>query len=303
MLLIGALVVGVAALMGTGTSELAPGTVPTAYAGLILRYGSSCASLTPARLAAQLYQESKFDPVAVSNKGAIGIAQFLPATWSAHGFDASGDGRSDPRDPDDAIPSAAVYDCSLAADVAQVPGDAATNMLAAYNAGPYAVIKANGVPPFTETRQYVTRIHVLELAFTATIGPIAPSQAAAAAVTFAYGVLGTPYKWGGNGTSADKGRFDCSGLSQAAYRIGGVPLARLAHLQWYSGAHIPRDQLAPGDLVFFAYDLSDPNTIHHVGIYVGDGYMIDAPHTGADIRFDPIDQPDYIGAVRPIAAS
>ncbi len=50
--------------------------------------------------------------------------------------------------------------------------------------------------------------------------------------------------------------------------------------------------------MFFATDLSDPRTIHHVGIYVGGGYMIDAPHTGAVIRFDPIDEADYIGATR-----
>ena len=60
-----------------------------------------------------------------------------------------------------------------------------------------------------------------------------------------------------------------------------------------------RNQLHPGDLVFYATNLSDPATIHHVGIYTGNGYMIDAPYTGAVIRFDSIDQADYIGAVRP----
>jgi cell wall-associated NlpC family hydrolase len=56
--------------------------------------------------------------------------------------------------------------------------------------------------------------------------------------------------------------------------------------------------LLPGDLVFFAYDLNDPRTIHHVGIYVGGGWMINAPHTGAVIRYDKIDTADYFGATR-----
>jgi cell wall-associated NlpC family hydrolase len=61
-----------------------------------------------------------------------------------------------------------------------------------------------------------------------------------------------------------------------------------------------RDQLQPGDLVFFATDLSDPDTIHHVGIYTSNGSMIDAPFTRAVICFESIDQADYVGAVRPL---
>ena len=60
--------------------------------------------------------------------------------------------------------------------------------------------------------------------------------------------------------------------------------------------------LQPGDLVFFAYDLTDPGTIHHVGIYIGAGNMIDAPHQGAVVTMRPaITRGDYIGAVRPTA--
>jgi cell wall-associated NlpC family hydrolase len=71
--------------------------------------------------------------------------------------------------------------------------------------------------------------------------------------------------------------------------------------QWYAGVHVPRDQLQPGDLVFFATNVNDPSTIEHVGIYVGGGAMIDSPHTGSVIRFDALDgfNPQYIGAVRP----
>jgi cell wall-associated NlpC family hydrolase len=79
----------------------------------------------------------------------------------------------------------------------------------------------------------------------------------------------------------------------------GVKLPRTSRKQWYAGQHVARDQLEPGDLVFYARDLSDPRSIHHVGIYVSNGHMIDAPHAGAVIRFDSVDEPDYIGGVRP----
>jgi cell wall-associated NlpC family hydrolase len=63
------------------------------------------------------------------------------------------------------------------------------------------------------------------------------------------------------------------------------------------------DDLQPGDLVFFAHDLTDPATIHHVGIYIGAGNMIDAPHKGAVVSIRPaVGRGDYIGAVRPTAA-
>lgn len=279
----------------SSSEQLAPGTVPAAYASLIQSWGHSCPSLTPARLAAQLYAESGFNPKATSPVGAQGIAQFMPGTWAGHGIDANGDGTADVWDPADAIPSAALYDCSLAADVRSIGGDTAATMLAAYNAGPYAVLQARGVPPYAETQGYVARITQLEQTFAATTAAPPPSRAGAAAVAFAYNVLGTPYEWGGTGAD---GRFDCSGLTSAAYAAAGVHLPRTAAEQWYAGKHVSLSALQPGDLVFYAFNLADPSTIHHVGIYVGNGYMIDAPHTGADIRFDSIWEPDLIGASR-----
>jgi cell wall-associated NlpC family hydrolase len=84
-----------------------------------------------------------------------------------------------------------------------------------------------------------------------------------------------------------------------AYDQVGVHLDHWTHDQWVEGAHISRADLRPGDLVFFAYNTSDPSTIHHVGMYVGNGEMVDAPFTGADVRYDSVLRPDYIGAVRP----
>lgn len=278
-------------------SGLASGVVPADLAPMIERYGAVCPALSAPLLAAQLYQESRFDPSAVNPRsGAQGLGQFLPRTWTTYGIDADADGKADPFSPADAIASAASYDCVLARDIASVHGDPTDLMLAAYNAGPYAVIDAAGVPPFAETQHYVAAIRALEPVFTEVTTSLPSSAAAAKAIAFAYTRLGTPYEWGGTGID---GRFDCSGLTQAAYASAGITLPRTSREQWYAGQHISREQLRPGDLVFYATSLNDPRSIHHVGIYVSGRYMIDAPHTGASIRFDPVDQPDYIGAVRP----
>src|SRR6185312_15534444 len=109
-----------ASTAGPHAGALAPSTVPGAYTGLVSEYGNACPELSPALLAAQLYVESGFNPAAVSSAGAEGIAQFMPATWAAHGFDANGDGVADVWDPADAIPSAAAYDCELAAELSSV---------------------------------------------------------------------------------------------------------------------------------------------------------------------------------------
>ncbi|GGN25307.1 transglycosylase [Streptomyces fuscichromogenes] len=282
---------------GTGKT-LAKGAVPAAYQTLVQKWGNLCSALNPALLAAQLYQESGFNPKAQSPAAAQGIAQFIPGTWATHGIDGNGDGVRDVWDPNDAIPSAASYDCQLASYVKDVPGNVSDNMLAAYNAGAYAVIKYKGVPPYKETQNYVKTITTLEESFAAPVSRLSPTKQAAGAINYAQNKLGTPYLWGGNGTAADRGRFDCSGLTKAAYASVGITLPRVANDQYNAGPHPSRKELLPGDLVFFSTDLSNSRAIHHVGIYVGGGYMIDAPYTGAVIRFDPIDSADYFGATR-----
>ncbi|MBB5940124.1 cell wall-associated NlpC family hydrolase [Streptomyces zagrosensis] len=281
-----------------GNVQLAEGTVPAAYMPLVQKHGNTCSAINPALLAAQLYQESGWNPKAQSPANARGLAQFIPGTWAAYGVDGDRDGDRDIWDPADAIASAAAYDCALAGQVKHVPGDPTHNMLASYNAGPYPVIKYQGVPPYNETQNYVQRITTLAKSFAAPTQPVASSEQASAAIYFAQKKLGTPYLWGGNGTAAQGGRFDCSGLTKAAYASVGIELPRVANDQWNAGLHPNRNELQPGDLVFFAHDLQDPRSIHHVGIYVGGGKMINAPYTGAVIRFDDIDTPDYIGATR-----
>ncbi|MFR9800332.1 NlpC/P60 family protein [Streptomyces sp. MS06] len=284
--------------VGGGARSLAKGAVPAAYQALVQQWGNLCPALNPALLAAQLYQESGFNPKARSPAKALGIAQFIPGTWATHGIDGDGDGDRDVWDPKDAIPSAASYDCELARYVREVPGNATHNMLAAYNAGAYAVIRYGGVPPYRETQDYVRTITTLEKSFAAPVHRVDPSRQAAGAIYFAQKKLGTPYLWGGDGTPEQGGRFDCSGLTKAAYASVGITLPRVANDQYNAGPHPGRSELLPGDLVFFSDDLGDSRAIHHVGIYVGGGYMIDAPRTGAVIRFDPVDTPDYFGATR-----
>jgi cell wall-associated NlpC family hydrolase len=120
-----------------------------------------------------------------------------------------------------------------------------------------------------------------------------PSAAAEEAVAWALARLGTPYRWGGTGP----GGFDCSGLVQAAYAASGIALPRVAQAQYDAGPHLAADEtLEPGDLVFFG---SSPTAVDHVGMALGDGTMVDAPHTGAVVRVEPIWATGYVGATRP----
>lgn len=122
-------------------------------------------------------------------------------------------------------------------------------------------------------------------------GPLrAPNHRAAQAVAYAYGALGKPYVWGATGP----GSYDCSGLTQAAWRSAGVSLPRTTYTQIDAGTRVARSQLAPGDLVFFYSGVS------HVGLYIGGGQMIHAPRPGAPVRVAPIDQMPFAGAARPV---
>ncbi|WP_327220136.1 C40 family peptidase [Streptomyces cyaneofuscatus] len=116
----------------------------------------------------------------------------------------------------------------------------------------------------------------------------APDSRAARAVSFAHGAIGKPYVWGATGPNA----FDCSGLTQAAWKAAGVSLPRTTYTQINAGQRVSRSELAPGDLVFFYSGIS------HVGLYIGGGQMIHAPRPGAPVRIAPIDQMPFAGATR-----
>jgi hypothetical protein len=118
------------------------------------------------------------------------------------------------------------------------------------------------------------------------------------ALEFALAQIGDPYLYAANGPD----RWDCSGLTVGAYRSVGIGLPRVSRQQFWAGAFVPASQLLPGDLVFLAYVPSDPTTIHHVGMYAGDGLMVHAPRTGDVVRLGPVHLPDYAGAVRIVPA-
>lgn len=109
-------------------------------------------------------------------------------------------------------------------------------------------------------------------------------------VSVAMAQLGKPYRYG----AAGPGAFDCSGLVMYCYARVGVRLPHSSSAQYGCGAPVSRSELSPGDLVFFY------SPIHHVGIYVGGGNFIHAPHTGARVRVESLSSHrSYVGACRP----
>ncbi|WP_030981138.1 C40 family peptidase [Streptomyces sp. NRRL S-1813] len=115
------------------------------------------------------------------------------------------------------------------------------------------------------------------------------SAKAEKALAFARAQTGKPYVWGATGPSS----YDCSGLTQAAWKAAGIDLPRTTWDQVKVGQRIATKDLKPGDLVFFYDDIS------HVGMYIGGGKMIHAPHPGADVREESIYYMPIYGSVRP----
>jgi cell wall-associated NlpC family hydrolase len=106
--------------------------------------------------------------------------------------------------------------------------------------------------------------------------------------------IGLPYVWGAAGPAA----FDCSGLVQWAFRYAGVAMPRVSEEQWFTGPRVPYSEARPGDLLFWHYDPKDPSDIDHVAIYVGNGMMITAPHTGDYVKYAPVPLSNMAGVVR-----
>jgi peptidoglycan DL-endopeptidase CwlO len=114
------------------------------------------------------------------------------------------------------------------------------------------------------------------------------------AVAYVFDQLGCPYVYGSTGPCADG--FDCSGLMYAAYQSAGLTLPRDTYEEWAELPHISESDIVPGDLLIY-------NDIGHVAMYVGNGMIIDAPHTGADVEEIPMDETWYAenfdGALEP----
>ncbi|MFF8838529.1 NlpC/P60 family protein [Streptomyces sp. NPDC015130] len=172
------------------------------------------------------------------------------------------------------------YDAAVAArDGARAPGGSATSGGAGTTAGTATASGGDAGSAATRADRSSGGVR----------GPVtAPNTRAAEAISFARAQLGKPYVWGATGPSA----YDCSGLTQAAWRAAGVSLPRTTYTQINAGQRVSRSQLAPGDLVFFYSGIS------HVGLYIGGGQMIHAPRPGAPVRVAPIDEMPFAGASR-----
>jgi cell wall-associated NlpC family hydrolase len=109
--------------------------------------------------------------------------------------------------------------------------------------------------------------------------PVFPDDPGGAALRFAFAQLGKNYQWAAAGPDT----YDCSGLVLASWRTVGRNLPHSAAMQWNGTPHIQRDQLRPGDLVFYF------NDIHHVAMYAGDGRVIQAPRTGEQVSVHQMD--------------
>jgi cell wall-associated NlpC family hydrolase len=137
-------------------------------------------------------------------------------------------------------------------------------------------------------------------------GGLAPAAQDNRVVSTAMQYLGVPYRWGG---ASPKAGFDCSGLVKYVFAKLGVSLPHYAAAQWHSpdGVWVAPNRLQPGDLVFFTGSDGTRKAPGHVGIYVGDGYLIDAPHTGSLVRIDSLNERlfanQYVGARRIVGTS
>lgn len=216
--------------------------------------------------------------------GAAGPMQFgiggrAGDTWGAYAVDGNGDGIANVYDAADAVPAAADYLCA--------------------NGGGNPAGLSKAIFAYNRADWYVADVLAQAAAYSALQpAPPADSTVAQKAIAFAESKLGLPYQWGGTGPL-----YDCSGLTQAAYAAAGIRLSRTSREQYWNGPKVALADLQPGDLVFYADDITDPATIGHLGLYVGGGRMIEAARTGTFIRYASIDRPGYIGAVRPIVHS
>ncbi|GAA2673821.1 lytic transglycosylase domain-containing protein [Streptomyces lunalinharesii] len=161
-LILGAVLV-IAAVLGVVwwlTRPPALPTIPRQYLATVRSAAQTCPELSVPLLAAQLDAESHWNPQADSGQ-AQGIAQFHPSTWAEWGRNHAGGGAADVWNPADAIPTQGAYMCHLFKQVKGVAGDPTRLALAAYNAGPGAVLRARGIPQIPETQNYVNRIEAL----------------------------------------------------------------------------------------------------------------------------------------------
>ena len=287
VLMAGAAGAGIASLLGGGASAPSPtatSAIPPAMLALYQQAATTCPGLPWTVLAAIGTIESdngqSTAPGVRSGVNFAGLAagpfQFEPATFAQYDEPVPPGGVSPPD----------IYDPTDAAY-------AAARLLCANGAEGGADLPA-AVFAFNHSDSYVAQVLALAQSYSqAQAQTVAAGTAGGIAVDWALAQVGTPYIWGGETPGVG---FDCSGLVQAAYQVAGITLPRVAQDQFDAGPQLPPGTpLEPGDLVFFG---GSDSTVGHVGIYVGtegaQAMMVDAPHTGADVRVEPF--PTTVGA-------
>ncbi|GHC88371.1 C40 family peptidase [Streptomyces flavofungini] len=248
----------------------------------------------------------KWDGTADSER-AVGPFQFLPSTWTSQGRDGNGDKERDPHNAFDAALGAAVYLCGRGRDLTQT--SQLRSAIFQYNrSGSYVSHVSNWISQYrSAAKRSTTSVDLSGL-----------SGKARKVLSAALSQRGAPYSWGGGGPrgrslghccspSGKSGArirgFDCSGLTTYAFARVGITLPRIASAQASRGQRIPvsrgKRALRPGDLVFFGYAPRRDATIYHVGIYAGNGQMINAARPGTVVRLDAVDaMPGYAGGAR-----
>ena len=196
--------------------------------------------------------------------GAEGPMQMEPATFAQYAQPVP-PGGANPPNPYDPVDAAYAAARDLCANGAATPAGL-----------------AHAVFAYNHSDAYVTQVITLAASYQgAQAQPVSTRAGGGVAVDWALAQVRTPYIWGGETPGVG---FDCSGLVQAAYHAAGINLPRTAQEQYDAGPVLPTGTLLlPGDLVFFG---QDPGSVTHVGIVVGPGQMVDAPHSGSLVRVE-----------------
>ena len=265
-----------------------PAAVQALYAAAATRYGLPWTLLAGIGMEETNHGRNN----ATSSAGAQGLMQFMPATFATYGVDGNSDGQATITDDADSVHSAANY---LVATGALSGPEGVRKALFAYN---HALWYVNDVLYYAAAYSGgdVAENPCVTDGTDASGAPLTGAGAVNAALRW----LGTPYSWGGGNTNGPTAGiccspggqdaryivgFDCSGLVLYAYAQVGISLPHLAHdIAYNSGGQvIPRDfaQMKPGDVVGFAY--TPGGRVFHVGIYLGDGRMVNSDGSGVSI--------------------
>ncbi|MEV8320427.1 bifunctional lytic transglycosylase/C40 family peptidase [Streptomyces sp. NPDC059900] len=270
-------------MAGSGGASASPSKhalsdIPPKMLALYQRAAPECPGLSWTVLAAIGKVETDHGryPTMTSSAGAVGPMQFLPSTFNAYAHPVPPGGKKPPTpwDPVDAVYAAARLLCANGAR----NGKNLRRAIWHYNHADW----------------YVNKVLKIADEYAAAAGPA--TGAAGRAVAYARAQLGVAYRWGGNGPA--EGGFDCSGLTKAAYAKAGITLPRVAHAQYQATRKVPAGApLLPGDLVFYG----SPGNLSHVGLYIGDNKMINAPNSHSVVRIEDYRWHNYYGATRPAA--